>query len=187
MPRITKVYTRTGDDGTTALGTGERVSKTSPRIAAYGAADELSAQLGVVLASDVAPKLVAGLRRVQNELFHLGADLCIPENDKDRMPGPKIEQRHIDALETLMDELGATLPPLENFILPGGSMAAAQLHVARTICRRAERAVITLSHEEPINPLVIVYLNRLSDTLFVLARYQNHQAGIADPTWDSRA
>ncbi len=187
MPRITKVYTRTGDDGTTGLGTAARVSKTSLRIRAYGTVDELNAQLGVVLTAGLAEQLVGPVRRIQNELFHLGADLCVPEADKASHPGPRIEARHVAALETLIDELEARLGALANFILPGGSPAGAQLHVARTVCRRAERVVVRLAQKEPIGPQVIPYLNRLSDALFVLGRAQNRYAGAADPLWDSRA
>jgi cob(I)alamin adenosyltransferase len=187
MPRITKVYTRTGDDGTTGLGTGARVLKTSARITAYGTADELNSCLGVVAAMEPHADLAEPLRRIQNELFHLGADLCIPDADKAAMPGPKIEPRHIEALEVLMDRLGESLSPLENFILPGGTAVAGHLHVARTICRRAERDAIALSQLESVSADVIRYLNRLSDALFVMARYENVKAGVVDPQWDSRA
>lgn len=188
MPRITRVYTRTGDDGTTGLGTGARVAKASLRIAAFGAIDELNSLIGVVLVTPgLAANLLEPLVRVQNELFHAGADLCVPEADKATTPGPRIENRHVDALETLMDTLSESLPPLENFILPGGSPAGAQLHVARAVCRRAERDVFVLSQQEPISPHVARYLNRLSDALFVMARFQNLRAGVADPTWNSRA
>ena len=162
MPRITKVYTRTGDDGTTALGTGARVRKDHPRIGAYGTVDELNAQLGVIVAQPLPDELRAPLRRIQNELFHAGADLCVPEADKVQRPGPRIAAAHVAALETLMDQLSTRLAPLQNFVLPGGSPAAAQLHVARTICRRAEREVLTLAAIEPVNPELIRYLNRLS-------------------------
>ena len=187
MPRITKVYTRTGDDGTTGLGNAQRVPKTAPRIVAYGTIDELNAQIGVVLASGVANELTEPLRRIQNELFHAGAELCVPEADKVKHPGPRVEARHVEALEQLIDRLNVQLPPLKNFILPGGSPAAAQLHVARTVCRRAERDVLALVAQEPIGPHVVPYLNRLSDALFVLARFQNKLAGVDEPLWDSRA
>lgn len=187
MPRITKVYTRTGDDGTTGLGTGERVHKTSPRIEAYGTIDELNAQLGLVLTQAPAAALVEPLRRIQNELFHAGADLCIPEASKEKFPGPRIETRHVAGLEELIDGLSADLPPLENFILPGGTPAAAALHVARAVCRRAERLLVALAEHEPIGGQVVPYVNRLSDLLFVMARYQNGAQGVADPLWDSRA
>ncbi|MEP0847699.1 MAG: cob(I)yrinic acid a,c-diamide adenosyltransferase [Phycisphaerae bacterium] len=187
MPRLTRIYTRTGDDGTTALGTGERVAKTSARVAAYGAIDELNSQLGVALASGLLAELVEPLRTAQNELFHAGADLCVPEKDKPSHPGPRIEARHVERLERLMDRLSESLPALENFVLPGGAAAAAQLHVARAVCRRAERDVARLMELEPVNPQILRYLNRLSDTLFVMARRQNHAAGVPEPTWDSRA
>ncbi len=187
MPRITKVYTRTGDDGTTGLGGGQRVPKESVRIEAYGTVDELNAQIGAALATGLHDALIGPLTRVQNDLFHLGSDLCMPEEDKVRTPVPGIEQRHIDELERLMDTLSEELPPLQNFILPGGSPGAAQLHVARTVCRRAERRLVALSRSERIGACAVAYLNRLSDALFVMARYENHRRGVRDPYWDSRA
>jgi cob(I)alamin adenosyltransferase len=187
MPRITRVYTRTGDDGTTGLGGGQRVPKDSARIAAYGTVDELSSALGTAIAAGLDGRLASTLERVQNDLFNLGSDLCILEEDKVRMPVPVVEERHVLALETLMDELSAVLPPLDNFILPGGTPGAAHLHVARTVCRRAERQVLTLSRAEAIGPHTLVYLNRLSDALFVMARYENHQKGVPDVLWNSRA
>jgi cob(I)alamin adenosyltransferase len=187
MPRITKVRTRTGDDGTTALGTGQRVPKSAQRIAAYGTVDELNAQIGAALATGVAPRLADDLRRIQNDLFHLGAELCVPEADRAKHPGPRIEPRHVTALDDLIDRLNAALPALKNFVLPGGTPAAAQLHVARTVCRRAEREVVALAGMEPVGPLITTYLNRLSDALFVMARYENKLAGGDEPTWDSRA
>lgn len=187
MPRITKVYTRTGDDGTTALGGGSRVGKDSPRIAAYGTVDELNSQIGLALASGVNDDITASLRSIQNDLFHLGSDLCVPEEEKERRPVPSIEERHVAALESLMDELSEELPPLENFILPGGAPGAAQLHVARTICRRAERLVVALARRESVGPHTVRYLNRLSDALFVMARHENKRRGIPDVLWNSRA
>lgn len=187
MPRLTKIYTRTGDDGTTALGTGARVPKTAPRIAAYGTVDELNSQLGVALAHGPDASLAEPLRQIQNELFHLGADLCVPDRDKADTPGPRIEQRHVDGLERLIDRLNGDLPALQNFILPGGHLVAAQLHVARTICRRAEREALLLAAEEPVSDLVVRYLNRLSDALFVMARFANHETSTAEPLWDSHA
>ena len=186
MPRITKVYTRTGDDGTTGLGGGQRVRKDSLRIESYGTVDELNSQLGVALALSPAPRLETFLSAVQNELFHLGSDLCILEEDKETMPVPQIEAKHVERLERFMDELSETVPPLDNFILPGGSPIAAHLHVARTVCRRAERLLVALAAEEAVGPETIHYLNRLSDTLFVAARYQNAQEGRGDVLWDSR-
>jgi cob(I)alamin adenosyltransferase len=187
MPRITRVYTRTGDDGSTALGGGQRVPKDATRIAAYGTVDELNSVVGVALSAGLDERLATALRRIQNDLFHLGSDLCAREEDKARRPLPVVEQRHVTALEELMDELTGELGPLTNFILPGGSPGAAQLHVARTVCRRAERLLVSLAREEPIGPFVLPYVNRLSDALFVMARYENRQKGIADPLWDSRA
>lgn len=187
MPRITKVYTRTGDEGTTSLGTGERVSKDSARLEAYGTVDELNSSIGVAIASGLVPALAEALARVQNELFHLGADLCVPEGDKMRMPVPQIGAAHVAALEELMDRLSEELVPLDNFILPGGSAGAAHLHVARTVCRRAERLVVTLAGKETIGAHAIPYLNRLSDALFVMARYENRKRGVKDVLWDSRA
>lgn len=187
MPRITKVYTRTGDDGTTGLGGGQRVPKDSPRIEAYGTVDELSSAIGVALALGLHGRLAEILTRVQNDLFNLGSDLCILEEDKAARPVPVIEERHVEGMERLMDDLSAELASLENFILPGGSPGAAQLHVARTVCRRAERLAIALSRLEPVGPMVVKYLNRLSDALFVMARYENLKRGIPDILWDSRA
>ncbi|MGE5233426.1 MAG: cob(I)yrinic acid a,c-diamide adenosyltransferase [Acidobacteriota bacterium] len=187
MPRITKVYTRTGDDGTTGLGGGQRVAKDSARVEAYGAVDELNSALGVALAAGLTPPLPARLAAIQNQLFHLGSDLCVREEDKSSLPGPRIEDRHVVGLEELMDELSAALAPLENFILPGGSLAAAHLHVARSVCRRAERAAVRLRREEPIGEHVVPYLNRLSDALFVMARFENRRAQLPDVLWDSRA
>jgi cob(I)alamin adenosyltransferase len=187
MPRITRVYTRTGDDGTTGLGGGQRVPKDSPRIEAYGTVDELSSEIGAAVALGLQPRLAEELARIQNELFNVGSDLCILEEDKARMPVPVVETRHVEALERLMDELSAELSPLENFILPGGSPGAAQLHVARTVCRRAERLAIALARLEPVGPFVVKYLNRLSDALFVMARYENLKRGVPDVLWNSRA
>jgi cob(I)alamin adenosyltransferase len=187
MPRITRVYTRTGDDGTTGLGSGDRVDKNHPRIEAYGTIDELNSALGVALALGLEPELAAALRRIQNELFHLGADLCVPESRKQEVPVPSIEERHVLAMEETIDRLGERLAPLENFLLPGGTAGAAQLQLARTICRRAERRLVSLAAAAEVNPSAHRYLNRLSDALFVMARYENRAKGVAEPLWDSRA
>jgi cob(I)alamin adenosyltransferase len=187
MPRLTRIYTRTGDGGDTALGAGGRLRKDDPRVEAYGTVDELSSVLGVALASGLDPQLDAELRRVQNELFHLGADLCVREADKEKRPGPRIEERHVEALERSIDELNADLPALANFVLPGGSAGAAHLHVARTVCRRAERLLVTLMRAEAVGDHTLPYLNRLSDALFVMARWENRQRGVDDVLWDSRA
>ena len=186
MPRLTKIYTRSGDEGLTALGSKARVPKESLRVSAYGTVDELNSVLGVALAGGLTEKLAALVPSLQNELFHLGSDLCFPEEDKAQFAIPQMEARHVARLEAIVDELAAALGPLENFILPGGSLGAAQLHVARTVCRRAEREVVALSREEPVGAFVIPYLNRLSDALFVMARYENHARGVAEPLWDSR-
>ena len=185
MPRLTKIYTRKGDDGSTGLGGGQRVSKDDARVAAYGTVDELNAHLGHALASGLAPRLAEVLPGIQNELFHVGADLSFREEDKANIPLPKIEPRHIYALERLIDELGEVTGPLENFILPGGAPGAALLHIARTVCRRAERDVITLQRAEAVGEHVQAYLNRLSDALFVMARFENVARGVPEPLWDS--
>lgn len=187
MPRLTKIYTRKGDEGVTSLSGGQRVAKDSLRVTAYGTVDELNSQIGVALAGGVSERLQPVLLAIQNELFHLGSDLSFLEDDKQNISIPQIEERHISKLESLMDELTAVIGPLENFILPGGTMSAAQLHVARTVCRRAERAVVSLANEEAVGPFALTYLNRLSDALFVMARYENHAQGIPEPLWDSRA
>lgn len=183
MPRLTKIYTKMGDAGTTALGGGQRVPKDNLRVAVYGTVDELNAAIGVALAGGLVPEVAAVLTRVQNELFDLGSDLCFLEEDKQKWPLPQIEQRHIVALEQVIDQMQAVVGPLENFILPGGSPGAAQLHVARTICRRAERDATTLAREEGIGANVLPYLNRLSDALFVMSRFENHARGVAEPLW----
>ncbi|MBV7336030.1 cob(I)yrinic acid a,c-diamide adenosyltransferase [Chloroflexi bacterium TSY] len=187
MPRLTKIYTRRGDDGTTALGGGQRVPKESLRVQAYGTVDELNSALGVAIASGLSPRLEEVLPVIQNELFHLGSDLCFIEEDKIQYQIPQIEERHVKKLEELIDELTIIVGPLENFILPGGVIGAAHLHVARTVCRRAEREVIELSRIESIGTYVIGYLNRLSDALFVMARYENHERNVPEPLWDTLA
>ena len=187
MPRITKVYTRTGDDGTTALGGGQRLPKDDPRIVAYGTVDELNALIGVAVSSGLEARIAEELTRIQNQLFHLGSDLCVLEEDKQTMPVPMIDESHVLALETLMDELSEDLEPLQNFVLPGGSAAAANLHVARTVCRRAERDLVTLAASQAVGAFTLRYLNRLSDALFVMARWENVQKGVVDVLWDSRA
>jgi cob(I)alamin adenosyltransferase len=187
MPRLTKIYTRKGDDGSTGLGGGQRVPKDDARVAAYGTVDELNAHLGYALAAGLAPRLAEVVPGIQNELFHLGADLSFREEDKANTPLPGIEPRHITALEELIDELGEVTGPLENFILPGGSRGAALLHVARTVCRRAERDVITLQRSEATGAQVLAYLNRLSDALFAMARYENVTRGVQEPLWNSHA
>lgn len=187
MPRLTKIYTRGGDGGTTSLGSGRRVPKESLRVSAYGTVDELNSAIGVAVAHGLVDKLNKALPVVQNELFHLGSDLCFNEEEKEKFNIPQIESRHVESLEKIMDEMTEIVGPLENFILPGGSVGSAHLHVARTICRRCEREVIALTREEAIGEFVIPYLNRLSDALFVMARYENHERGIPEPLWDTLA
>jgi cob(I)alamin adenosyltransferase len=183
MPRLTRIYTKTGDEGMTGLGGGRRVPKDSPRVRAYGTVDELNSAIGVALALGLSERLTTELATIQNELFDLGSDLCWPEDDERRGRIPTVQPKHVDRLERLIDELNEVVGPLTNFLLPGGAPGAAQLHLARTICRRAERETITLSHEEPIGELVLPYLNRLSDALFVMARFENHERGVAEPLW----
>lgn len=187
MPRLTKIYTRKGDSGTTSLSGGQRVSKDAPRVQAYGTVDELNAALGVALAAGLVERLAELLPPIQNELFHLGADLSFLEEDKQKQALPQIEARHVQQLEQIIDELNAVVGPLQNFILPGGALGAAHLHMARTICRRAERDVSALAREEAVGQWTLPYLNRLSDALFVMARYENQARGIPEPTWDSHA
>jgi cob(I)alamin adenosyltransferase len=178
--RLTRIYTRGGDKGETSLGDGTRVSKLDPRLAAYGTVDELNAQLGLALASDVPDTLRPVLDRLQNELFDVGADLCVPVETPDRL---RVSQSLVDALERDCDRLNESLPELRSFVLPGGTETAARLHVARTTCRRAERAALAAAHEVGVAPLAVVYLNRLSDLLFILARAANALAGRDEPLW----
>jgi cob(I)alamin adenosyltransferase len=179
--RLTRIYTRAGDAGETSLGDGSRVRKLDCRIGAFGTVDELNSALGVALADPELPEqLRAPLERVQNDLFDVGADLCVPFGVTDRL---RVEQSHVERLEQLCDELNAVLPPLKSFVLPGGTEAAARLHVARTTCRRAEREALAANEEHGINPLVLAYLNRLSDFLFIAARSANAAAGRDEPLW----
>lgn len=178
-----KIYTRTGDAGETGLWGGLRVPKDALRVQAYGSVDETNAAVGVARATAaLSPVLDQILELVQNDLFVVGADLATP-GEAANVPrlGPEAAER----LERAIDQLEAELEPLRQFILPGGTPAAAQLHLARTVCRRAERWCVTLTHAEPVNPHVLTYLNRLSDLLFVLARSANAQAGVADVPWRS--
>jgi len=178
--RLTKIYTRGGDAGETSLGDGSRVSKLDGRIEAFGAVDELNAALGLVLAGELPDELRGVIARVQNELFDLGADLSVPAGVEGRL---RVEQSMVDRLERDCDRLNAALPELRSFVLPGGTEAAARLHVARTLCRRAERDVLRAAAQHEVGPLVAVYLNRLSDLLFVLARGANALAGQDEPLW----
>ena len=178
--RLTKIYTRGGDAGETSLGDGSRVSKLDSRIAAYGTVDEVNAALGAVLAGECPGELRAVLARVQNELFDLGADLSVPVSRGERL---RVTQDQVDGLERDCDRFNADLPELRSFVLPGGSEAAALLHVARTVCRRAEREALAAAAEHEVSPLALVYLNRLSDLLFILSRAANAADGHEEPLW----
>lgn len=186
MVKLTKIYTRGGDKGETSLGDGARIKKHSLRVAAYGTVDEANSAIGVVrLTVGGLPAVFdASLGRIQNDLFDLGADLCTPISANEK-PGAalRIVQAQIDRLEHEIDEYNAHLAALNSFVLPGGTASAAHLHVARTVARRAERDMTLLAVHEPINPLTIAYINRLSDHLFVLARYANHVSGQGDVLW----
>jgi cob(I)alamin adenosyltransferase len=177
-----KLYTKTGDDGTTSLFSGGRVSKHHLRVEAYGTVDELNSVIGVARAHQPHPQTEEWLERIQNQLFHLGADLATPLDAKADWV-VRLEAETVRWLETTIDTLTEPLPELKNFILPGGSLVAAQLHVARTVCRRAERLVVALKEHEAVNEQALIYLNRLSDFLFTLARWENWQSGIAEEKW----
>jgi cob(I)alamin adenosyltransferase len=185
MVRLDRIYTRAGDAGETSLGDGERVSKSSPRIWAYGTVDETGAAIGVALAAGLPQDVAEVLRRVQNDLFDLGADLSVPL-DTQRGHGKsrlRIAPEHVKALEHACDRYSERLEPLTSFVLSGGTPAAAALHAARTVCRGAERYAVALAEQEDVNPDAIAYLNRLSDLLFVLARVTNDE-GRADVLWE---
>lgn len=175
--RLTRIYTRTGDDGTTGLGTGERVAKDDLRVEAYGTVDELNSCVGVLLAGGSLPDEVRDcLVRVQHRLFDLGGELCMPGH---RVMG----ERQVGELESALDAFNASLPPLRDFVLPGGTPAGAACHVARAVCRRAERRTWTLARDADVNEHLLRYLNRLSDLLFVIARVINRQGGGEEPIW----
>lgn len=183
-PKKSMLYTRSGDAGQTALFGGRRVPKDHPRVEAYGAVDELNSALGVALALLRRRRLVTALRKVQNELFNIGSELAsVGARRADKAALFKDAEQKIAALEKLTDEYDAKLPPLRNFILPGGSTAGAHLHFCRTVCRRAERRVIALGKKEKVRPEIVAYLNRLSDLLFVLARYVNIAAEKPETEW----
>jgi len=175
--RLSKIYTRTGDDGTTGLGDGSRTQKDSLRVEAYGTVDELNSALGLLAAHLDDDELEPIVLDIQHDLFDLGGELCLPTMTL-------IEDRHSQRLEQELDRLNAALPPLKEFILPGGDAVAAHAHLARTICRRAERRVISLARHEPVNAPVICYLNRLSDFLFVLARTLARASGAGEVLWN---
>lgn len=180
-----KIYTKTGDQGTTSLFAGGRVPKSHLRVEAYGTVDELNSHLGLARAQQPGEQTRLWLEQAQNQLFHLGADLATPLDAKADWI-TRIDSAAVAWLEATIDQMTADLPALKHFILPGGSLAAAQLHIARTVCRRAERLVVALQAQEPLNDQALPYLNRLSDWLFTLARWENQQAGIAEETWTVR-
>ena len=175
--RLSKIYTRTGDDGTTGLGDGTRIAKDSARVSAYGTVDEANSAIGVVLAADLPTDISALLTTVQHQMFDLGGELCIPGH-------AAIFDADITALEQALDHHNAALPPLKDFILPGGGEAAARCHLARTIVRRAERETVTLGHHDSVRPQAIQYLNRLSDLLFVLSRVLARASGHGEVLWN---
>ena len=177
-----KIYTKTGDKGDTSLLGGKRVAKSSLRIEAYGTVDELNSHLGFARALVLPKEIDEELLRLQSELFVLGADLATPLSETISHI-TRIDETKITRLETVIDRLDEQMPPLKNFILPSGIQAAAQLHIARTVCRRAERAVDALGRKEPLGASPLMYLNRLADLLFVLARYANHLAGVEETPW----
>lgn len=181
-----KIYTKTGDKGESSLFGGRRVRKDHLRLESYGTIDELNASIGVIRASSPGEEIDKILADLQDELFILGADLATPEAESQRSV-PRISAKDAADLEAVIDTLEPKLKPLQKFIHPGGSPVAAHVHVARTICRRAERCVVRLSGQEAVSEACIVYLNRLSDLLFMLARYANHQAGVAEPEWNPPA
>lgn len=174
--RLTKIYTRTGDDGTTGLANGTRVPKDAARLEALGEIDELNSTVGLVLSEDLPEAVRASLVGVQHDLLDMGGELCVPGHDI-------IGEAHVARLENELDTFNAALSPLEDFVLPGGSRAAAAAHLARTVCRRAERRLVTLARLESVPPLLLHYLNRLSDLLFVVARALNRHAGGNDVLW----
>ncbi len=177
--RLSRIYTRTGDDGSTGLGDGSRIAKDALRVEAYGTVDELNSALGVVIAETSDSSLNTLMISIQHQLFDLGGELCIPD-------ALMITGEDTDGLEQVLDEINADLPALKEFILPGGGKAAAHCHLARTICRRAERRLVTLAHQDSINPLAVRYLNRLSDLLFVVARKLSQIAAVEEQLWDNK-
>lgn len=181
-----KIYTRTGDKGDTGLFGGARVAKSSPRVACYGDVDELNSVIGVARASGAPTEVDVPLARIQLELFDLGAELATVPGKEDKLTSPRISDEHVAYLEATIDALEEGLPALVTFVLPGGTLAASQLHVARTVCRRAERALVALAKDEPVREELVRYLNRLSDLLFTMARRANFAAGVADVPWLGR-
>ena len=178
---MTRIYTRAGDRGETSLGDGRRVRKTDPRIEAYGTVDEVNSLVGLALAGPLPEEFRPWLEEVQNDLFDLGADLSVPlEDERERL---RVTEAQVQRLEELCDRVNESLEPLKSFVLPGGSEAAARLHVARAACRRAERLAVALAEDASVSPDALSYLNRLSDLLFILARAANAEAGVPEPLW----
>lgn len=183
MVYLNRIYTKTGDTGETSLGDGRRVSKSDPRIVAYGTVDELNSSLGAALGVGQSTEIATILTRIQNDLFDVGADLCVPESETPLPYTPlRVTPEQVLQLERWIDRFNARLEPLTSFILPGGTIGSAQLHVSRTVCRRTEIEVLRLMEVESINPQILIYLNRLSDLLFVLARCANSD-GKLDVLW----
>ncbi|HUG44386.1 MAG TPA: cob(I)yrinic acid a,c-diamide adenosyltransferase, partial [Acidobacteriota bacterium] len=177
--RLTRIYTKTGDQGSTGLGDGSRVEKDHVRVEAYGTVDELNAAIGLLLSDEIPEDIAEILNEVQHDLFDLGGELCIPGH-------ALLKDERVEALERSLDTLNAELPALEEFILPGGTRSSALCHLARTVCRRAERRVVALARKEQVGAAAIRYLNRLSDLLFVTARYLNKRSGRSDVLWDRK-
>jgi cob(I)alamin adenosyltransferase len=182
MVYLDRIYTKSGDEGKTSLGDGRRVPKTDARIAAYGGVDELNSVIGLAVATGVPSAIATRLVHIQNDLFDLGADLCVPESHREGPQPLRVNAAQVATLEGWIDEATEALEPLKSFVLPGGSLASAHLHQARTVCRRVEIGVLRLAEIEPINPQAIIYLNRLSDLLFVWAR-QCNDGGKSDVLW----
>ena len=178
--RLSKIYTKTGDAGQTGLGNGDRTVKCDLRVQAMGEVDELNANIGLLMSSNLPSDILASLVRIQHQLFDLGGELCIPGS-------ARVHVEQIAEIEALIDKYNANLPNLADFILPGGCQGACLAHIARTVCRRAERSVVALAQTESVNTPVLQYLNRLSDWLFVLARVLNQKAGQADILWEKTA
>jgi len=174
--RLSKIYTRTGDDGTTGLGDGSRTEKDGARVSAYGTTDELNSVIGVILSHSIPKPIQTVLHEIQHHLFDLGGELCIPGHQA-------IQETHVEWLEGVLDRFNEDLPALKDFILPAGGPAASQCHVARTVCRRAERCVVTLQRSEDVPPFALKYLNRLSDLLFVIARVLARAEGGSEVLW----
>ncbi len=181
---MSTISTKTGDEGMTSLGTRKRISKDSKRVDAYGEIDELNSLIGAAISFGLELEINDQLKRIQGELFHLGTVLAYPNIDDRKDPLPRIKKQHIDQLERSIDEMSEIVGPLRKFILPGGSPGASALHVARAASRRAERAIVSLNLLEPVDAKIIIYVNRLSDALFLMARFENLKKGVAETLWE---